>query len=312
VEPIVLAVPTYNSARYLPATLESLNAQDGWVRWWLQDGASTDGTVEIARSLARSGDTVVSEPDQGQTDALNRAMRQMGGEIIGFLNGDDCLLPGAAQAVMEFFAANPQVDLVCGGIQWIDEAGRVAGTHAGAIHSLEEVLDIYSVWWNDRQWVQPEVFYRRRLWETVGGFDTGYHLAFDYDFWVRCFRANARVGHLPRELAQFRKHGEQKSTAAERAAEEIRAIVQKHLESSVPIDPALRRRLERNLAYDRFRTGESASGVEGRREFARALLRHPEWLLLRNVRDRLAVSFRERLGGRGKGTAGKARAPQDI
>ncbi|MGV3533760.1 MAG: glycosyltransferase family 2 protein, partial [Chthoniobacteraceae bacterium] len=232
-EPLVLAIPTYHSARYLPATLESLKAHGGWVRWWLQDGASTDGTVEIARSLARSGDTVVSEPDGGQTDALNRAMRQMGGEIIGFLNGDDCLLPGAAQAVVEYFAEYPEVDLVCGRIQWIDEEGRVTGTHAGAIHTLEEVLDIYSVWWNDRQWVQPEVFYRRRLWEKVGGFDTGYHLAFDYDFWVRCFRAGAQVRHLPRELAQFRKHGEQKPTAAERAAEEIRTIVQKQLESGV-------------------------------------------------------------------------------
>lgn len=311
-EPLVLAVPTYNSARYLPATLESLNAQGGWARWWLQDGMSTDGTVEIARAMARSGDTVVSKRDQGQTDALNRAMRQMGGEIIGFLNGDDCLLPGAAQAVVEYFHAHSEVDLVWGRIQWIDEKGCVTGSHAGAIHSLGDVLDIYSVWWNERQWVQPEVFYRRALWEKVGGFNPSYQLAFDYDFWVRCFQAGARVAHLPQELAQFRKHAEQKSTAAGQAAEEIRTILQTHLRSSPAIDPSLLRRLRRQLAYDLFRTQEPNAGGGDWRSFATALLRHPEWLLLGNVRDRLAVALRDRLGRRTAGTAGKRSTPQDI
>jgi len=192
---LVLAIPTYNCARFLPATLSSLNAEGDRVRWYLQDGASDDGSVEVAESFRRPGDVIVSEPDGGQTDALNRAFKRMGGDIVGFINGDDCLLPGAAESVLKIFAENPEVDLVCGEIEWIDVDGDVQGSHTGRINSLREMLDIYNVWWNRRQWVQPEVFYRRSLWERVGGFDTQYHLAFDYDFWVRCFLAGARVRH---------------------------------------------------------------------------------------------------------------------
>lgn len=259
------------------------------MRWWLQDGGSTDGTAETARARARPGDTVVSEPDAGQTDAINRAMRQMGGEIIGFINGDDRLLPGAARKILDYFAAHPEVDLVYGRIEWIDEHGQLTGTHAGEIHSLEEVLDIYSVWWRDRQWVQPEVFYRRSLWERVGGFDTAYHLAFDYDFWVRCFLAGARVAHLPEPLAQFRRHEGQKSVAADRAADEIRSIVQRHLQAQPQMRPSTLRRLKAQLSYDFHRRGQLAPP----RSFARALLQHPEWLLLPKVRERIGISLRK-------------------
>ncbi|RYD67829.1 MAG: glycosyltransferase, partial [Verrucomicrobiaceae bacterium] len=112
--PLVLAIPTFKSERFLSATLESLRLQGDNVRWWLQDGASSDRTVEIARSFARSNDTIVSEPDSGQADALNKAMTRMGGEIIGFINGDDCLLPSTAETVLKFFSENPDIDLVCG------------------------------------------------------------------------------------------------------------------------------------------------------------------------------------------------------
>jgi hypothetical protein len=70
--------------------------------------------------------------------------------------------------------------------------------------------------------VQPEVFFRRSLWAKVGGFQNRWRLAFDYDFWVRCFLAGARVAHDPDIVAQFRIHAAQKSAAAEQAADDIR------------------------------------------------------------------------------------------
>ncbi len=294
---LVLAIPTYNCARYLPATLESVNAQGEHARWWLQDGGSTDGTVEIARKYARATDTVVSETDRGQADAINRAMHQMEGEVIGFLNGDDCLLPGASRKILDYFADHPETDLMYGRIEWIDELGQVTGTHQGQISSLEEVLDLYSVWWEDRQWVQPEVFYRRALWERVGGFDIHYHLAFDYDFWVRCFLAGAKVAYLPESLAQFRRHADQKSVAADRAAIELRSILQKYLEARPTVRPLALRRLQAQLAYDKYRTAPSPP------PFARALVQNPAWLLHPQVRARVAISFRKLLTVRGAGSA---------
>src|SRR5687768_2813669 len=203
-DPLVLAVPVFNAEAVLASTLESLNAQGASVRWWLQDGGSADRTVEVAQKYARPGDTVVSEKDQGQTDALNRAFHKMGGSIIGFLNGDDLLASGAAERVVQYFDEHPEVDLIYGSVEWMDEAGKITGTHRGRIDSLAEVLDIYHVWWRERQWVQPEVFFRRSLFERAGGFDTGWHLAFDYEFWVRCFLAGARVAHVPEIIAKFR------------------------------------------------------------------------------------------------------------
>ena len=285
--PLVLAVPVLNGRRFLAETLSSLNAQGPAVRWWLQDGGSTDGTLELARRYARPGDQVVSEPDAGQADGLNRAFRQMGGEIVGFLNADDLLLPGAAALVLDYFARHPEVDLVCGVVEWIDEHSHFTGHHTGRITCLAEVLDIYNVWWAQRQWVQPEVFFRRTLWEKAGGFDPSWHLAFDYDFWVRCFRAGARVAHLPVPLTQFRRHSEQKSSASARAADEIRAIVRQHLEQC-PDLPAWRRwTLEAELSYDLYQGNRNGLG---RRSFPAELLRHPQWLLGQPVRARLRTA----------------------
>ena len=229
----------------------------------------------------------VSEPDGGQADALNCAFRKMGGEIVGFLNADDLLLPGAARTVLDYFAAHPEIDLVCGEVEWIDEQSKVTGRHAGRITSLAEVLDIYGVWWADRQWVQPEVFFRRTLWEKAGTFDTRWHLAFDYDFWVRCFRAGARVAHLSVPLTRFRRHAAQKSSAARQAADEIRAIVRENLDRGAGL-PALRRwTLEAELSYDLYQDGKKGPA---RRSFPGEVLRHPHWLLAPPARARLRAA----------------------
>jgi glycosyltransferase involved in cell wall biosynthesis len=293
--PLTLAVPVFNCARHLATTLESLNAQGDAVRWWLQDGASTDDTVTIAKKYARPSDTVLSEPDSGQPEALNRAFAKMGGEIVGFLNGDDLLAPGAARRVLDFFAANPEIDLVYGSVQWIDAEGQPEGTHTGNISSLAEVLDIYGVWWNERQWVQPEVFFRRSLWEKTGGFDTGYDLVFDYEFWVRCFLAGARVAHLPEILCSFRRHAGQKSSASERAADEIRAVVRQHLPAAKLTAPS-RWSIEAQLCYDLYQGGRSPrSGGHFFTEF----LRHPHWLLSPWARERAAAAVNRRMKAEG-------------
>jgi hypothetical protein len=162
------------------------------------------------------------------------------------------------------------------------------------------------VWWGKRQWVQPEVFFRRSLWERVGAFDTRYHLAFDFDYWVRCFFAGARVLRIPQCLARFRLHENQKSTANRRAAGEIRKIVRGALDSNPPISDELRRRLRARLGYDLFQSGEAEGSPERRLSFAEALFRHPEWLFYApEARERLrAACVRRLLGGKCPTTTG--------
>jgi glycosyltransferase involved in cell wall biosynthesis len=293
-EPLVLAVPVFNAEAYLAATLTSLNAQGEHLRWWLQDGGSTDRTVEIARSFARPGDVVASEPDQGQTDAINRAFARMGGSFVGFINGDDVLAPGSAERVARYFEDHPHIDLIYGCVEWMDAQGQVTGFHRGRIDSLSELLDVYNVWWGTRQWVQPEVFFRRSLYERVGGFDCRYHLAFDYDFWVRCMLAGARIAHTPAITARFRVHAAQKSSAADRAADEIRDIVQRHL-SNAPLSPWRRLKMRAALSYDYYQLGRTTPDGSKRQSFGRALLTHPHWWLSPLVRKRAQSSLAKAL-----------------
>lgn len=294
--PLVLAVPVFNADTYLAATLESLNAQGEHVRWWLQDGASTDSTIAIARKHARPGDTIVSEPDSGQADALNRAFSRMGGEIIGFINGDDLLAPGTAERAVQYFEEHPHIDLIYGCVEWMDRHGNVTGFHRGRIQSLAEILDIYNVWWGQRQWVQPEVFFRRSLLERVGEFNTKLNLVFDYEFWVRCLAAGARVAHTPAITARFRLHAAQKSSAADRAADEIRSVVREFLPKA-RIGPWRRAKLRAALSYDLYQSGRVANGAR-RTPFAAALLTHPHWLLSPMARRRAQSSLAKALAFR--------------
>ena len=290
-EQLVLAIPVMNAGEFLATTLESLNAQGPALRWWLQDGGSKDRTVGIARTYAREGDSVRSEPDAGQTDAINRAFRTMGGDIVGFINGDDLLAPGTAERVLSFFRENPDVDLVYGCVEWIDREGNPSGIHSGRIGSLPEMLDIYNVWWRKRQWVQPEVFFRRSLWEKVNGFDTRWQLAFDYDFWVRCIIAGARTAHIPEVLARFRIHSAQKSAATEKVADEIRAIVRHHLDANAPIGKWKTLTLRAHLSYDLYQLGKYAQPGNRPQIFARALLSHPQWIFCHPVRKRVQAAL---------------------
>ncbi|MGA3202282.1 MAG: glycosyltransferase family 2 protein [Bryobacteraceae bacterium] len=285
-----LAIPNFNGGRFLATTLESLENNRPYVRWRFQDAGSTDDSLAIARRFAGSQDQIIVEPDRGQADALNRAFQSMGGEIVGFINSDDCLMEGTAKTVLAEFENDPTLDLVYGQVAWIDELGHVTGHHAGDISSLAEILDIYRVWWNRRQWVQPEVFWRRSLWERVGPFNTRYDLAFDYDYWVRCFQARAKVKSIPQILAKFRLHPGQKSSRAGEAANEIRNIVGDTLASGEVIPTRDRKRLETMISYDRYQSGQDDQQGTKRPSLARMLMRQPTWAFLPPVRQRIVRS----------------------
>jgi glycosyltransferase involved in cell wall biosynthesis len=259
------------------------------VRWWLQDGSSKDDTANIARTFARHGDTIVSEPDRGQADALNKAFARMGGDIIGFINGDDLLTAGAAEAVLETFAKHPEVDIVYGGVEWIDAQGAPTGWHKGDISTIEEMLDIYTVWFGSRQWVQPEVFFRRSVWEKAGPFNTAYDLAFDYAYWVQCLMAGARVRRIARPLARFRLHELQKSTNASKAAAEIRDVVRKAFLLNPSISHSARARITAQMNYEEYHLAP-----QPKLPFPKMLFRNPSWLRAPAVRDRLLRSLRIR------------------
>lgn len=291
---VSIVTVSFNSAGTIEETIRSVLGQEGVeLEYIVVDGASRDGTAQIIERYAERLTWWVSEPDCGQVDALNKGFAHATGEVLGFLNADDVLMPGTLKAVCERFAQEPAADVVYGGVEWIDMEGQPRGSHFGRISSLDEILDIFKVWWGERQWVQPEVFFRRTLKERVGVFDERYHLAFDYDFWVRCFLAGAKVARLPQPLVRFRRHAAQKSTDYQRAVNEIMAIAGEHLAGNPPIGGRRCRELRAQLDYTLYQS----IPIERRPGFAAALIRNPSWLLSADVRARIRGAFSRRRPG---------------
>jgi glycosyltransferase involved in cell wall biosynthesis len=294
---ITLAIPNRNGAPYLRDTLRSLCSPENraFVRWWLQDCCSEDNSIAIAQKFRSSVDEIRVEKDSGQANGLNRAFARMGGDVVGYINSDDCLTGGAVQVICEAFDRHPEAGIVFGGVDWIDKDGTLIGRHHGEILCLEQSLDIYAYWWNRKQWAQPEVFFRRSLYEAVGGFDENFTLAFDFDFWIRILRLRPLVISVPQTLVRFRRHDQQRSTDFERANSEIhRAVIRELNDPSCPLDPGFRRRLGTRLGYDLYHRKSELSPHRDL-SFGRALMHSPGWLLLPEVRDRILGTVRNRL-----------------
>jgi len=210
---ISVVIPSLNHARYLPLAVDSALGQAGEfdLEVLVIDGGSADGTVDLLRSY---GGRVrwVSEPDGGQSDALNKGFRLATGDVLGWLNSDDLYRPGALAAVAAAFRAHPEVEWVHGRTEVIDAAGRVRRRWVSA----------YKRWYCRRysyrrlltdNFVQPNsVFWRRGLTERVGGADPDQHLSMDYDLWLRFARSSAPL-YLDVPIACFRWYPTSKSGA---------------------------------------------------------------------------------------------------
>jgi glycosyltransferase involved in cell wall biosynthesis len=172
------------------------------------DGGSTDGSVEIIRRYADRLAWWVSEPDRGQTDALNKGFARARGEILAWLNSDDTYLPGAVSEAAAFLQSHPEAGLVYGDANLVDEAGTVIGQFPARQTDYRRLR---------RGFVhipQQAAFFRAGLWRQVGPLDPTFYFAMDYDLWVRLARL-APLVYLPRLWANFRLHGGAKSLVAD-------------------------------------------------------------------------------------------------
>jgi glycosyltransferase involved in cell wall biosynthesis len=174
---VSIVTPSFNSMPYIRDNVESVRSQDyPDIEHIVMDGGSTDGTREY---LASQGHLIwASQPDRGQSDALNKGFRLARGEIVGWLNSDDVYRPGAVSAGAQFLLDHPEVDLVYGDVRIIDENGYIVGIARSRVLDLERLLITNPV-------QQPSVFMRRRLIEQLGGVDERLHYALDYELWLR-------------------------------------------------------------------------------------------------------------------------------
>lgn len=206
---ISIATPSYQQGAYIERTIRSVLDQ-GYpkLQYFVQDGGSKDSTVEVLKQYADKLSGWTSEKDSGQSQAINLGFAHTDGEIMAWLNSDDLLLPGALHTVADYFNRYPDVDVVYGNRLLVDEKDMEIGRWILPGHDS----DVLS--WADYV-PQETLFWRRRIWEKVGGkVDESFRFAMDWDLLVRFRDAGARFGHIPQFLGAFRIHEHQKTSVS--------------------------------------------------------------------------------------------------
>lgn len=293
---ISIVTPSFNQAQFIEQTICSVLDQ-GYpnLEYFVMDGGSTDGTVEILKKYEKHLTGWASEKDRGQTHAINKGFARATGDVYAYLNSDDWYLPGSLQTVGEHFAAHSETGLLHGRCVRTEEDGIRRDVQFGNIQTVAEILDLWGVWWQQRQFVQPEVFWSRALAQKVGPFNESLHLVMDYEYWLRAILAGAKVVPLDLEVVCFRFHAAQKSGMSQKAADELRAVVRPFLwDAAVPLAPADRRRLQAMWLYDgpfRELADQSVAAGEGRirrwLRLAAFVAGHPNVLRAQGIQGRI-------------------------
>ena len=245
---VSIITPSFNMARYLPETIESVLTQDyPSIEHIVVDGGSTDETLDI---LNRHSDRLryVVGKDKGPSDATARGFREATGEIFAWLNADDRYLPGAVRAGVEYLQAHPEIDVVYGEAFWIDENGEVIRRYPTLPFDVN-VLE------RDCFICQPASFMRASAYRRCS-LDPDNNLSFDYDLWIRMAKEGMRFGWIPDYLANSRMHNGAK-TIYER---------ERILDASISL-------LKRHYGYVPFSWvfGRTAFRIDGRDQFFKPL-----------------------------------------
>ena len=209
-QPLVsIITPSYNQANFLEETIRSVLDQ-GYpnLEYIIVDGGSTDGSLEIIQKYTDRLAWWVSEPDQGQTDAINKGFSQAKGEILAWLNSDDTYLPGAVAEAVGYLQAHPEIGTVYGDANLIDDEGNVIGRFPAKQTDNRRLMRGYV------HIPQQATFFRKELWRKVGPLDPTFFFAMDYDLWVRLSQ-HAPLKYYSRLWANFRLHGGAKSIEAD-------------------------------------------------------------------------------------------------
>lgn len=196
---VSIITPSYNQASYLEETIRSVIEQEhSPVEYFVVDGGSEDGSVEIIQKYADRISWWVSERDAGQGEAINKGLSRARGEFIAWLNSDDLFLPGAITKAVSVLAANPELGMVFGDAISINEQGLPLNQLTFGDWGLPELMRFRII-------CQPAVFMRKTMLDKAGHLDPAFHYLLDHHLWIRMARL-APVQHIPEPLAAARHH----------------------------------------------------------------------------------------------------------
>ncbi len=224
---ISIVTPSYNQGIFIERTIESVLRQGiSGLEYIVTDGGSKDKTVEILKRYKGLIDWT-SEPDRGQAHAVNKGILKSKGEIIGWLNSDDIYYDGALAAVLAFFEAHPEVDILYGDAHHIDVEDGVIEPYYTEDWDYERLKDICFI-------CQPSVFFRRRLVDRVGLLDEGLQYCMDYEYWLRIGR-HTPFARLDRFIAGSRLYPSNKTLGSRVAVHREMNDMLKNTLGAVPV-----------------------------------------------------------------------------
>lgn len=221
---ISIVTPTYQQASTIRETIESVLAQDhANLDYRVLDGGSTDGTVEILRSYENDPRFHwVSEPDKGQSDAINKGLARCTGEIFNWINSDDYLEPGALRKVAEAFGKSPGLDIVSGRTaEFRGDPPEIFNRIQLQLRATAEQSIPVGVF------CQPSTFWRTEIVRALGGVETSLHYVMDWNLWVRylALYGQENVRLIDDLLAHYRHHAAAKtSTGSDQFYDEAKMV----------------------------------------------------------------------------------------
>ena len=278
---ISIITPSFEQGAFLEENILSVINQ-GYpnVEHIVIDGGSTDQTAAVLAAYRHQLSHVISLPNEGQGNAINKGMALATGEILTWLNSDDRLAPGALGAVALAFAKSG-ADMVAGICQILRD-GEIVDQHLTSCPDgplpLDDLLELDECWQAGQFFYQPEVFFTRAIWTNCGGHvREDLHYSMDYDLWVRFAEGKARLHTVGRPIAQFRRHERRKTHEGDGFLAELRRYVAQRnpapfprRRSTWPLRPQLRAAMVNDhefqfgagIAHGRLAWAMGAAGVE--------------------------------------------------
>ena len=208
--------PSYNQAEFVGEMLESVVAQEYQnFEHVIVDGGINDGSLDIIRKYERNIHFLYTGPDQGQSDAINFGVKRTTADLISWLNTDDRFLPNCLSEIARAYVENDQPDIITANIYWIDSVG--SRVRASRVPRQTQFWFKKGVWYA----TAPCIFFRKSLFENIGGLDISLRLSMDIDMWIKMMRLEPKIVHINRYLGEFRLHPGSKSLVSQTSKREI-------------------------------------------------------------------------------------------
>ncbi|MCF7804250.1 MAG: glycosyltransferase [Candidatus Marinimicrobia bacterium] len=201
---ISIITPSFNQGEFIEKTIQSVINQDySNTEYIVIDGGSSDSTVEIIEQYEKHITYWISEPDTGQSNAINKGLKKATGEIWAYLCSDDTYNEGVLQSVATVFQENPNCDLIYGGCNFINENNIVTRVkRPGEFNRKKLLMGNYLY--------QPSVFLRTNIFQRFGLFSEELNYSMDYEYWLRISK-EANFCYIDKILSNYRLHTNSKS-----------------------------------------------------------------------------------------------------